>query len=398
MNKLSHWLLWLFLFLLPSQLGKHFFLDFSYIRGLRIDYLAPTMYTTDLLLIALVCLHWKKVWQYIRSSGKMIMGVGSLILLHIWIVQFPLLALYAWTKIIEVWLAYVLMRSIHVRRELVVSALLPAAALQFILVYLQFSSGSSMQGIFYLFGERATTLSTPGVAKVALSGAEHLRPYGTFSHPNSMGGFFGLVFIWTLTSKSYTSWTGKALGVFSGLLVLSSFSKTAIIATLITTLLLCAMHKIHIRCIPCFFVKSCVLGIIVLHFLSGKGDSASLEKRWELITQSAHIVQDNPLLGTGVGHHLFAQSSFPSRYPFTFIQPVHNIFILAFMQIGLLGSIILAIPLIGWVRQYWKRLIIPIIYICITGSLDHYWLTLQQNILLLGVMGGLLTRKSFSKE
>ena len=40
-------LFFLFLLFLPTQLGKHFFLDFSYLSGVRVDYLAPTIYLTD---------------------------------------------------------------------------------------------------------------------------------------------------------------------------------------------------------------------------------------------------------------------------------------------------------------------------------------------------------------
>src|SRR5579872_1357131 len=44
---------YLFIFLLPTQFGKHFWLDFSYVLGQRVDYLSPTLYTTDILVTAL---------------------------------------------------------------------------------------------------------------------------------------------------------------------------------------------------------------------------------------------------------------------------------------------------------------------------------------------------------
>ena len=43
-----------FAFLLPSQLGKHYFFSFSYLSGIRVDYLAPTLYMTDIIAIILI--------------------------------------------------------------------------------------------------------------------------------------------------------------------------------------------------------------------------------------------------------------------------------------------------------------------------------------------------------
>src|SRR3989344_4528231 len=42
-----------FLVLLPVQLGKHFWPAFSLVHGVRSDYLAPTVYLTDIILMFL---------------------------------------------------------------------------------------------------------------------------------------------------------------------------------------------------------------------------------------------------------------------------------------------------------------------------------------------------------
>src|ERR1035437_10261792 len=48
---------YLLVLFLPTQLGKHFWPNFSYVYGIRIDYLSPTLYFTDLLVIGLI-LFW----------------------------------------------------------------------------------------------------------------------------------------------------------------------------------------------------------------------------------------------------------------------------------------------------------------------------------------------------
>jgi len=44
MTKLQQRLFWLLVFLLPVQFGRHFWPEWSYVMGLRIDYLSPTIY------------------------------------------------------------------------------------------------------------------------------------------------------------------------------------------------------------------------------------------------------------------------------------------------------------------------------------------------------------------
>jgi len=44
---------YLLILFLPTQLGRHFFFDFSFVSGIRIDYLAPTIYLTDILVLLL---------------------------------------------------------------------------------------------------------------------------------------------------------------------------------------------------------------------------------------------------------------------------------------------------------------------------------------------------------
>ncbi|MDP4011799.1 MAG: hypothetical protein Q8P72_06265, partial [Candidatus Roizmanbacteria bacterium] len=46
--------IFLFIFFLPTQLGTFFFIPESYIDGIRIDYLAPAVYLTDILVIILI--------------------------------------------------------------------------------------------------------------------------------------------------------------------------------------------------------------------------------------------------------------------------------------------------------------------------------------------------------
>src|SRR5687768_10565446 len=55
LQRIEQVLFFLTILFLPTQLGKHFWPDFSFVYSLPIDYLSPTLYFWDLLVI-LLCL------------------------------------------------------------------------------------------------------------------------------------------------------------------------------------------------------------------------------------------------------------------------------------------------------------------------------------------------------
>src|SRR5476651_2543095 len=52
-NKLSLLFFYLLILFLPTQLGKHFWPNFSFVYGIRVDYLSPTIYISDILFVLL---------------------------------------------------------------------------------------------------------------------------------------------------------------------------------------------------------------------------------------------------------------------------------------------------------------------------------------------------------
>ena len=58
----------IFVFLLPTQLGKHFFPPYSYLNGVRVDYLSPTIYLTDILVFLLLVSNFKRVMSFFKNK------------------------------------------------------------------------------------------------------------------------------------------------------------------------------------------------------------------------------------------------------------------------------------------------------------------------------------------
>ncbi len=383
-------LLFLFIFLLPTQLGKHFFFPFSYLSGIRVDYLAPTLYLTDILVLLLLLLNYKTVFDFFKN--KTLLTFLLFLLLPVGLALVPQIAIYRYIKIVELLIIFAIFSKTKLNIRAVFFGFFFSTLLQAFLVILQLVNKHSLQGIFYFLGERYATLSMSGIAKASLQGVELLRPYGTFSHPNSLAGFFLLVYALFLSSKTKTNPLIKNLLIFSSaFIVFLSFSKIAILTLILITVVYLVFSWRKINCKFCLWSRIIIFTFLGLIFISAQTDPNSIQKRVELLQNSLAVISTYPATGVGLGNYIVAQAKIAKQF-FVLTQPVHNIFLLLISEVGIfLGSAII-IFLVAKFREHLKSLVIVscILVIVSTGLFDHYWLTLQQNWLLLGVVFGLL--------
>ena len=97
--KIKQILLYILLFLLPTQLGKHFFLPVSIINGVQIDYLSPTLYLTDILIFILFFVSFRNIKLVLN---KKIYILVAFVILNIFFALSPLIAVYKTLKYIEI--------------------------------------------------------------------------------------------------------------------------------------------------------------------------------------------------------------------------------------------------------------------------------------------------------
>lgn len=387
-----NFLIFLFIFFLPTQLGKFFFFPFSYISGIRIDYLAYALYFTDILAIFLIVINIKKILNFFKN--KTIISIFILFLLSIFFSFSIQVAFYKLLKILEVTSLFVVFRHIKINKKLIISALLSSALIQVFLSLFHLVNRSSIQSFFYYFGERYISASMPGIAKASLNGIEILRPYGTFSHPNSMAGFYLLIysFILGLNFRKNQIIKNILLLVFS-ILILISFSKSAILSLLIVNIIYVMILYKKSICKFCTISRVFILFFLSLVFFFAKTDPLSILKRTQLIKNSILLIEKYPITGVGVGNYLVAQDTILSKSLFLIPQPVHNVFLLIITEIGIFLGFGILYLIFKFFYKYKNiySLVFCFCTILITGSLDHYWVTLQQNLLLLAVIGGLIT-------
>ena len=394
-----NFLIFLFIFFLPTQLGKFFFFPFSYISGIRIDYLAYAFYFTDILAILLIVLNIKRILNFLKN--KIVFSVFILLMLSVFFSFSIQITFYKLLKILEILSLYTIFKHLKINKKVIISALLSSTLIQVFLSLFHVINRSSIQSFFYYFGERYISTSMPGIAKASLNGVEIMRPYGTFSHPNSMAGFYLLIysFVLGLNFKKNQIIKNVLLLLFS-FLILISFSKSAIFSLLIVNIIYVIISYKKSICKFCAVTKVFALFLLSLVFFFAKTDPLSIIKRVELIKNSITLIEKYPLTGVGLGNYLIAQNSIILKSSFLIPQPVHNIFLLIFSEVGLfLGTAILYLIL----KYFYKfrrvySLAFCLCAILITGSLDHYWITLQQNLLLVAVVFGLITNSQVDFE
>lgn len=394
------------LLLIPTQLGKHFWLKESSVLGVRIDYLSLILYLTDV-----VWLGWVgyKIWTT-KQKGliKDLLNWKSLLLIGLAIINVILteakwVAIYRWLRIGQWWLSWKLISENKetIRDDL--KKIIPVwILLESFLGLAQMVKGGSLNGIWWWLGERRFSYTSIGIAQMRIFDEGWIRAYGTFSHPNSLAGFLLLAWSWYKAN-----WKGKR-GVYywvvwwSAILgIVITGSRTVWLVTIIMLMVELikkwkeqSKRQIIGKILLGGGVICLILGVISIDYrisdFLGGWDINSWEKRETLNLIAGEMIKSNPLFGIGAGN-------FVSRIPefrvgnFYWMQPVHNVLLLIWSEIGTIGLIVLGIIggkfilKIGNKKYWWIWLIVGI-----TGMLDHYWLTLPQNTWLLAVIFGLI--------
>ncbi len=396
-NKL---LIFLFLLFLPTQLGKHFFLPFSYLSGVRVDYLAPTVYLTDIIVFLLAIVNFKIVFKFFQNK-KILIGL-FLLLINVLFSRLPAISFYWLIKIAEFLTVFSLAKKMlkTLKDRSILTAFLLSGLFELFLTIAQLINKHSLQGIFYYFGERLISLSMPGVAKATIQGIEFLRPYGTFSHPNSLAGFFLVLYFFVLTYKKFNRHLilKYLFLLVSSFLIFLSFSKIAILTYLFLSVVYHLKSSIKLKCRLCVLARLFIIVVVSLVFLQATTDPLTINKRIELIKNSITVILHYPIQGVGLGSYLVEQANFSSKYYLFFNQPVHNIFLLYFSELGIvIGGLIIFLSL-AKINRLIK--ISPYVFFALflTGLFDHYWLTLQQNFLLMGLAMGVTLSQALSVD
>ena len=364
-------LLSLILVTFPNNLAKHFVLPQSYVLGLFIDYLSPALYLTEILIALLLILSWRQFLRkkLDRSRKTLLILAGAFLvtlLPSVWQGPFDLIGLWRWLEL-ALWLGFSFWVATFVPekgRKALFLLLGVAVSWVSLLAIGQFLAQHSLLGYWFL-GEPTLNPSLGGVALGSLGGREVLRAYGTFPHPNVLGGILSVVLVWFAARKL---WLSLGVGLAA---VAVSLSRTAWVSLAggLTALLT--------------GFRSFILW-----------SDLSFSRRWELLESAGRMISASPFTGLGLGQFTRALPDFglPSGLSL-FIQPVHNIFALIAAESGIFALLafllLLAAALRQTLRQKNRLITIALLQLIFLGFFDHYFYTLPQGLFLFSLIIGL---------
>lgn len=387
LKKVEEILFFLTILFLPTQLGRHFWPEFSFVYSLPVDYLSPAIYFWDLLVVSLVI-----VWvlgklkvnklalnlflffmftQAVSLVGSNNSGAG-LVRLE----QYMVAGLFG---------VYIASVKWEVLSEKLYLPLILAVLGESVLAILQFFKGGTIG--LWILGERTFSISTPAIAKFDFYGREFLRPYGTFPHPNVLAAFL-------LVSLLLTQARIKVINIIIVIAITLTVSRATIMAGIFSALML--LNKKW----KILFVLALTLLLPILYIRFSaifNFDNLSLIRREELSIVAMDLWRSSPVFGVGLNNFIPVAADQLLAGPSRFLQPVHNIFLLTLAETGILGLLGL-LGLIGYpiyriiqfpISNFKFPMLLIWSVIIFLGLFDHYFLTLPQGYRMLFLIWGI---------
>lgn len=360
--------------LLPTQLGFHFWPSFSRVAGIKIDYLSPTLYLTDIFIILLIILNLKVIQVFLRRNVKKIAIYFLFIAINIYFAISPLNTLFWWLRTNLYLLCFLTFVQNKIRWSDVKTPLLISTITIVAIEISQLLQQSSLGGIFYFLGERDYSSITPGIGRLNLLGNEILRPISTFSHSNSLAGYLLIVYL-LFSKKSNKAW--YKLIPFLGIIL--TFSKSSIVG----------LSLIIFNVSPGIIIATSIVLTAIQPLLQNYSIYfQSVSDRQFFYKYLKQICLLNPITGVGLGSFIpsmgnYLPGSFLSNSK---LQPIHNTFYLAIAELGITGTILtvwyFSKNLLNTIQKNHElfTLVSIVIY---SGIFDHFIWTLPQNKLIL---------------
>lgn len=231
-----------------------------------------------------------------------------------------------------------------------------------LLGWFQVFSGSSFDSS--LLGVAAKDVTTPGVAVVESGGNRLLRAYGTFPHPNVLGGYvaFGILALAWLSGNVRSR--GQLAGALIASLILGAtlivtFSRSAWLGLFIALLFLVAFMLWQRRLPPRRAIPIMAVGLasifstlIVFHSQvfsrfdpTQRLEVISIEERASQYQTFGDVFLSSPVMGVGPSAYTFILERLDPGHPVWSYQPIHNVYLLILAELGLIGILVLGYAL-----------------------------------------------------
>lgn len=266
-----------------------------------------------------------------------------------------------------------------------------------------------------LFGLASHTASTLGDSVVGGNGGRFLRAYGSFPHPNIFGGYlavslfaffplkewgkhrsifsnialdagFIIIVIGLVLSFSRSAWLGGAAGFVTSLIIGIFYCQR-----IFRSIMLWALGIVSMTTVTFFLIFSPLIMSRIVP--NGRIEHRSTQSRLRQLKDAEMMIKQHWFTGVGIGNAGSAlQDFYPQRKGYD-IQPVHNTFLVVWLELGIAGffvfiSLFVAtlFRLFFLVKKEQSPLILmsigQISTLFILMNFDHYFWTLWPGIFL----------------
>jgi hypothetical protein len=386
MSKLKRaisWLCYLFIAALPFQ--THWLYKQLLMNDQPWQYGALRLYASESLLLlifscAIIYLAidfiQQKRWANVKPPTQRIIGLILLsvaIFINIYFSINREICFYRWEIIIGA-AALSLILILFCEKQKIAAALVASGTLQSLIALQQFFAQKISANKW--LGIAAQNPSALGAPVIETADGRWLRAFGAFSHPNILGGFLvfsllaglylllsakttnqrrvlfitaGLTFVGLITTFSRSAWLAFAVGFLTLIIarrvpVIPLPSRTPVILSGAKNPLLQA--NVLFVIIATIFVIAFPTLFLTRADLTNRLETKSVSERFYGYEQATQIAQKFYLFGTGAGNYTVALNQIIPNQPAWFYQPIHNIFFLIFIELGVVGILLLIISIV----------------------------------------------------
>ncbi len=312
------------------------------------------------------------------------------------------------------WLIFLLILSLrdwHATWKIAMFGLCAALSIQVITGFIGFALQSTgFLNPFAMNWPGTLDPSIRGASVVQLAdGLRVLRAYGTLPHPNILGGFalitllgpvslflankkpnyaalilFSLGIILVVLTFSRSAWLG--LAAFLTILVMKSkyFNRRQLFLLIAAGLLTITLTLVPLRDLVLTRISNAPVATEQL---------STFGRSW-LTQQAVAMAREHPLIGVGIGSFIIKLSTYALEG--ALIEPVHNIFLLARSELGMIGLLLVLGLFISIALNIFKAQSPQAILVSATVAglgvisiFDHYLWSLAPGRMMLGVALGL---------
>lgn len=423
-NRLTNYLLYLILFLLPWQ--TRWIFQEGMINNGSWEYGTYSLYVIDILIVlsfVAFITSKKELVLYITKPyyRPILLLFGLFCLCIIPISLSPFLSFYKFI----IWLVGItiiyLVAKLPFRKGAL--AFISGAMLSALLGIWQFLSQNSFASKWLgLASHDSQELGTSVIEAVAPDGIVErwLRAYGSFDHPNMFGGVMAVALIlaswlWLFRKDAKNKFEGGLLIISIAVLsagTILSFSRAAWLAAGIGLLVVliyyfCNKNKHWVDLFAWIAAMGIITFLITTQYsylltprVSGdtRLEQISINERLDGLESSKILFYKKPIFGFGIGSYTLALTEIHPKKLSWFYQPVHNSLALLVVEIGLAGVILLLITITSFLVYIFKQssnehrwLIIALSIALLTIAIfDHWLISLHFGIIFCGTLLGLI--------